>query len=95
MNQKYVKARADVVVGVVVVAASVAVAMWMHRTDSTYSCLRAPCPPLQIGYPAMHRFAIVAAGFLLAGLVVAIGSFMRHHLGNSRTGHARTASRQR
>jgi hypothetical protein len=47
MNHKYLKTRADVVVGLVVVAASITVAIWMHRTDSTYSCFKAPCPPLQ------------------------------------------------
>ncbi len=83
-NHKYLKTRADVVIGSVVVAASIMVAIWMHRLDSTYSCLRAPCPPLRIGYPAVDRLAVVAAGFLVAGLIVAIGSLMRHHLGEGR-----------
>lgn len=52
-------------------------------------------PPLQIGYPVMDRLGVVAAGFLAAGLVMAIGSFMRHHLGESRAGHRRTAARLR
>ena len=78
MNHRYWNTRADVVVGLVVVAASITVAIWMHRTDSTYSCLKAPCPPLQIGYPVIHRLGVMAAGFVVAGMVVAFGSFMRH-----------------
>ena len=42
------------IVGLVVVAASVTVAILMHRTDHLNSCLRAPCPPLRIGYPLVE-----------------------------------------
>jgi hypothetical protein len=75
MIHKALKVRADLVVALVIVAASIAAAVWMHRTDKFYSCLTAPCPPLQIAYPAVDRLAMVAAGILVAGLVVVIGSF--------------------
>jgi len=78
MIHKNLKVRADLIVGLVVVAASIILAIWMHRTDRTYSCLKAPCRPLQIGYPVMDRLAVVAAGFLTAGFVIAIGAFKRH-----------------
>jgi len=83
MNHKNLKVRADLIVGLVVVAASIAVAVWMHRTDRTYSCLKAPCPPLQIGFPVLDRVAVVAAGFLVAGFVIAIGAFKRHPRGEA------------
>jgi hypothetical protein len=91
MNHKSLKVRADLIISLVVVAASITLAIWMHRTDRTYSCLKAPCPPLQIGYPVMDRLAVVAAGLLVAGLIIAIGTFTRR-LGDSRTRHERTGT---
>ena len=70
---KALKVRADLVVSLVLVAAAITVAVWMHRTDRSYSCLRAPCPPLQIAYPVMDRLAVVVAGFLGAGLIITVG----------------------
>jgi hypothetical protein len=83
MGHKNLKVRADLIVGVVVVAASVTVAISTHRTDRFYSCLQAPCPPLRIGYPVVDRVVVVAAGFLAAGLIIAVGTFTRRHRKNS------------
>ena len=86
MIHKALKVRADLVVALVIVAVSITVAVWMHRTDSSYSCLKAPCSPLQIAYPVIDRLAVLAAGLLVAGLVVASGTFVRHHFGERRPG---------
>jgi hypothetical protein len=83
MMHKALKVRADLVGSLVLVAAAITVAVWMHRTDRSYSCLRAPCPPLQIAYPVMDRLAVVAAGFVGAGLITAVG------IGTRRRGSAR------
>ena len=95
MDSKSLQVRVDLVVDLVVVATSITVAIWMHRTDSTYSCLKAPCPPLQVGYPVIDRLGLGVAGLLVAGIVVAFGSFMRPHLRERRPWRGRTAARQR
>ena len=81
------KIRADLIVGLVVVAVSVAVAILMRRTHTLKlgSCINRPCT-WQVGYPVIDRLAVVAGGVLVALLIVVIGSFMRGHLGESRTG---------
>lgn len=86
MTRKRLMARAETFAGLIAVAASVAVAVWMHRTDRFYSCMTAPCPALDIGYPVADRLAVVAAGFLAAGLIIAMGAFARRHFADHRTG---------
>jgi hypothetical protein len=66
----------------------------MHRPDSMYSFRKAPCPRLQIGYPVIVRLGVAAAGFVVAGIVVAGGSFLRH-FGETRAGRSGAAARQR
>jgi len=90
MDHKNLKVRADLIVGLVVVATSIAVAIWMHRTDNSYSCLQAPCPALKIGYPVIDRLLVVAAGFLVAGLIIAVGTFTRRHF-SDRAGRLRAS----
>jgi len=78
--QKILKVRADFIAGLIVFAASIYVANWMHRTvtDRLYSCLRAPCPfHWSFRYPVVDRLGVVAAGLLAAGLIIAAGTFAR------------------
>jgi hypothetical protein len=85
MVHKVLKVRADFIVGLVAIAASIFVAIWMHRTvtDRTYSCLRAPCLfQWTFGYPVIDRLGFVAAGLLAAGVIIAVGTFMRRHFGD-------------
>jgi hypothetical protein len=60
--------------GLAVVAASIVVANSIHRPIYTGSCIRAPCPQTA-DYPVAFRLAIVAAGLLVAAIVIAIGSY--------------------
>ena len=83
------RARAGLIAGLAIVAVSLAVAIWMHRTDQLYSCLRAPCHPILSGYPLIERFALAGAGLVIAALVIAAGSFMHHHGGDSPAGRGR------
>jgi hypothetical protein len=57
MIRRMFRARADLIAGLAIIGVSVAVAIWMHRTDDSYSCLRAPCNPTLIGYPLKERLA--------------------------------------
>jgi hypothetical protein len=84
MDHKNLMVRAELFVGMVIVGVSITVTIWMHRTDISYSCLKAPCPALNIGYPAVDRFLIAAAGILAGALIIAFGIFIRrrrHHEG--------------
>lgn len=80
---KILRLRADLVVGLLVAAAAVVVAIWMHRTEPwlrSASCIYRPCA-WQFGYTVIDRLGVVAAGLLAAGFIVAIGTFMRRHFG--------------
>ena len=88
MIRRMFTARADLIAGPAIVAVSLAVAIWMHRTDDSYSCLLAPCNPILIGYPLKERLVVVVAGLVIAALVIAIGSFLRHHAEDSRAGRS-------
>ena len=80
--QKVLKFRAAYALALLVVAALIFVAIWMHRTvtDRFYSCLTAPCPfQWTFGYPVIDRLGVVGAGMLADAGIVAIGTFARHH----------------
>jgi hypothetical protein len=80
MDCKNFRVRADLVVGLVVIAGSLVVAISMHRTDRNYSRLKAPCPVLQIGYPVIDMLGVVAArleGVVIGDISGSVAEFLR------------------
>ena len=69
--------RIDALAGLPVVAASIVLATVIHRTLVYCSYARGQPPPCShpADYPMALRLAIVAAGFIAAGLVIAIGRY--------------------
>ena len=74
--------RIEVVVALAIVAASIVTAVVIHKQNY---CIyhgppgvpNPPCP----GYPMAFRLGIVAAGFIVAGLIVAIGGYAHRRRG--------------
>lgn len=66
--------RIDVMAGLPVAAASIVLAMAIHRTLVYCSYPGGPPPPCSqpVDYPMALRLGIVAAGFIAAGLIIAI-----------------------
>lgn len=83
MIQKILKVRADFIVGLAVLAASILVAILIHRQPYVPTCLQAPCRAAHFNYSATFRLGVVAAGLLAAGLVIAVGIFLRRHVDGS------------
>jgi hypothetical protein len=73
-NVRGLATRIDLVIAAAAVAASILVALTIHRTFRLSSCQIAPCPRTA-GYPWTVRLAVVAAGLAVAGLVIAIRSY--------------------
>jgi hypothetical protein len=69
-----------VVIGLAVVTISIVVAISIHQPlVSGPTCIYPPCPK-RPDYPVALRVAMVAGGFLTAGLIVAIGRYAHRHL---------------
>jgi hypothetical protein len=83
MIQKILKVRADFIVGLVVLAASILAAILIHRQPYVPTCLHAPCRAAHFNYSVSFRLGVLAAGLLAAGAVIAVGTFMRRHVGDS------------
>jgi len=54
------------------------VAISIHRPLYMGSCITAPCPQAA-DCPVALRLAIVAGGFLVAALIIAIGRYAHRH----------------
>jgi len=69
--------RTDIMSGLPVVAASIVLAMVIHRPliYCSYPGGRPPPCSLPVDYPLALRLGIVAAGFILGGLIIAIGRY--------------------
>jgi len=68
-----------VVIGLAVVTISIVVAISIHQPlVSLPTCINGPCPK-RPDYPVALRVAIVAGGFLAAGLIIAIGRYPHRH----------------
>jgi hypothetical protein len=75
--------RADVMVGLAVIAASIVVAIVIHR-PVVYCSYIGPVPPrgcITTDYPMTLRLGIVAAGLSIAGLIIAIRRYQHRHRG--------------
>jgi hypothetical protein len=75
--------RIDIMGGLPVVAASIVLAIVIHRPLLYCSYLGGPPPPCShpVDYPMALRLGIVAAGFILGGLIIAIGRYAHRHRG--------------
>jgi hypothetical protein len=77
--------RINIMVGLPVVAASILLAIVIHRPLSYCSYpgeLGAPPPCSRpVDYPMALRLGIVAAGFIVAGLIIAIGRYAHRRRG--------------
>jgi hypothetical protein len=67
--------------GLPVVAASIVLAIVIHRPLLYCSSPGGPPPPYShpVDYPRALRLGIVAAGFILGGLIIAIGRYAHRH----------------
>jgi hypothetical protein len=74
--------RIDIMGGLPVVAASIVLALVIHRSLLYCSYPGGP-PPCShpVDYPMALRLGIVAAGFILGGLIIAIGRYAHRHRG--------------
>ncbi len=75
--------RIDIMGGLPVVAASIVLAIVIHRPLLYCSYPGGPPPPCShpVDYPMALRLGIVAAGFILGGLIIAIGRYAHRHRG--------------
>ena len=76
--------RIDIMGGLPVIAASIVLAILLHRTGlASCSYIGAPPPPCShpVDYPMALRLGIVPAGFILGGLIIAIGRYAHRHRG--------------
>jgi hypothetical protein len=75
--------RIDIMGGLPVVAASIVLATAIHRPLLYCSYPGGPPPPCShpMDYPMALRLGIMAAGFILGGLIIAIGMYAHRHRG--------------
>jgi len=75
--------RVDVMVDLAVIAASIAVAIVIHRRVVHCSYIGTVPPPgcITSDYPMTLRLGIVAAGLVVAGLIIAIRRYAHRHRG--------------
>ncbi len=75
--------RIDIMGGLPVIAASIVLAIVIHRQLLCCSYPGGPPPPCShpVDYPMALRLGIVPAGFILGGLIIAIGRYAHRHRG--------------